>query len=485
MEDRKYPLFGRGCAVALLLWVVGIIFSQSAVLAFALAAMPIVATIAWRNKEYPVFTFAFLFQWMQVSLGVVWRDIFRVDLAATASPRTDLACYLGIAGLLVLAVGVRSGFSIADIFLNIKSLDSAEETRYSIKKVFVLYLILSLLVPVVSVGSWKFMQFRSMMLVISVFQHFMVFLLFYLAIVYNQPFYVVFTLLFEIAQGMVGYFSGYKTSLFIFAMVALGNLKKLNVRMKYVLLATVALLFVLSLAWQAIKPELRTAFNDGTLSLSGPIDKKLQFVARLIEKAFRGNTEPYYVQSSDENKVYALVNRVSNIYYFACVLERIPSEYPYEDGKLLWNSLQHIIKPRLFFPDKAGLPSDSWMIRTYAGVDVAGTEENTNIALGYLAEDYIDFGIPYMFIPVLILGILAGVMYRYIFKIAQNQLIANAVSASIFFFNFYLFEKANIKIFGNLLSDYIFSIAVLLLFQKQFLKFITIKNSIEAVKKIQ
>ena len=49
----------------------------------------------------------------------------------------------------------------------------------------------------------------------------------------------------------------------------------------------------------------------------------------------------------------------------------------------------------------------------YTGSRVAGTEEGTSIGIGYMAESYIDFGPIYMFVPILLLGVFYGLIYRY------------------------------------------------------------------------
>ena len=473
MKENKYPLFRRGCIIAFLVWIVTILFWQSAVLSFCLAALPVIITMIWREKEFPAMPFALGFQWLQVSIGIIWRDVFGAKLNAVNHPKIESACYLGIIGLLVLGLAFRLGFMLGDRIFSIKALpESSDNAKYSINKVFAVYLVLLFLTPMIVNVSWKFMQIRSILTAVFPLQYFIIFLLFYLSITYDRSIFILGILSLEVLQGMVGYFSGYKTSLLIFAIVAFADLRKLTLRMRYILLGVILSLFVLSVVWQAIKPELRRAFSSGGISLNSSWEEKLKFVYSLADKIFRGGdtrTQP------DQYKVYGLVDRISNIYYFANVLSNVPSEIPHEDGKLLGASIKHLFSPRLFFPDKPGLASDSWMVRLYANVYVAGDEKDTNIALGYLVEDYIDFGIPYMFIPVFILGFLAAIMYRYIFKVAINSLFANLLSASIFFFNFYLFETANIKMFGNILSNYIVCLAWLMLFQKQFLEFITKK----------
>jgi hypothetical protein len=65
-------------------------------------------------------------------------------------------------------------------------------------------------------------------------------------------------------------------------------------------------------------------------------------------------------------------------------------------------------------PNKAALPSSSDEVRKYAGVWVRGRESNTSIAFGYVGESYVDFGIPWMFLPLLVYGLLLGAAYRFL-----------------------------------------------------------------------
>jgi hypothetical protein len=60
----------------------------------------------------------------------------------------------------------------------------------------------------------------------------------------------------------------------------------------------------------------------------------------------------------------------------------------------MWSALKHLVTPRVLFPDKGILASDSEFVRKYTGIPVAGADQNTSIAFGYAAESYIDFGIP-------------------------------------------------------------------------------------------
>ena len=97
------------------------------------------------------------------------------------------------------------------------------------------------------------------------------------------------------------------------------------------------------------------------------------------------------------NTTDTLVDRMWTIYYPALALARVPSVIPHTNGQIFGAALLHIVTPRVFFPNKGELPSDSDEVRKYANVAVAGREVSTSIAFGYSAESYIDFGLPWMF----------------------------------------------------------------------------------------
>ena len=96
------------------------------------------------------------------------------------------------------------------------------------------------------------------------------------------------------------------------------------------------------------------------------------------------------------------IDRLWAIYYPALAVARVPDVVPHTDGKLMLDTLQFMFMPRVFFPDKPEIGSDSELVRRYSGVWVAGANEDTDIAFGYAAESYIDFGVPMMFMPVFI-----------------------------------------------------------------------------------
>jgi hypothetical protein len=143
-----------------------------------------------------------------------------------------------------------------------------------------------------------------------------------------------------------------------------------------------------------------------------------------------------------------VVERVWAIYYPALAVERVPSVLPHTNGEIIEGALSHLVTPRILFPDKGDLPSDSEMVRKYSGIHVASTEENTSIAFGYAAESYIDFGLPWMFLPVLIYGLAMGTAYQMWLTVIRHRELAVSLVTVVFWLSLYVFERSWVKTMG-------------------------------------
>ena len=121
---------------------------------------------------------------------------------------------------------------------------------------------------------------------------------------------------------------------------------------------------------------------------------------------------------------------------------------PHTGGSITLGALQHILSPRVFFPTKAELQNDSEMVNKYSGVHVAGTGTGTTIAFGYAGESYIDFGLPGMFIPVFLYGMLAGLTYEVLSRSIRYDELRAGLLAVVFWLALYLFERSWVKTLG-------------------------------------
>ena len=156
--------------------------------------------------------------------------------------------------------------------------------------------------------------------------------------------------------------------------------------------------------WMGIRTEYRRDFEDQVFA------RRAMPASTGSRRSPRGGSTALPARSSSDVDLF--VDRLWAIYYPALALDRVPAVMPHEDGEILWAAVVHALTPRVLFPDKPAVESDSEKVRRYTGVWVAGSEENTSIAFGYAAESYVDFGMPLMFLPVFAYGLLMGMAYH-------------------------------------------------------------------------
>ena len=140
------------------------------------------------------------------------------------------------------------------------------------------------------------------------------------------------------------------------------------------------------------------------------------------------------------------------IYYPSLALARVPAHVPHTGGSILGAALTHIVTPRVFFPDKPQLQSDSEEVRKYSNIRVAGSESGTSIAFGYSIEAYIDYGLPWMFLPVFAFGIFLGAMYALFRSLIWHRELFVAFATVAFWLSAYLFERSWATMLGTTLG---------------------------------
>ena len=145
----------------------------------------------------------------------------------------------------------------------------------------------------------------------------------------------------------------------------------------------------------------------------------------------------------------SLVDRLWMVYYPTLAIERVPDQVPHEDGALMWQAMNHILKPRLFFPDKPAMQSDSVTVRKYSGVAVAGRAQGVSIGFGYVWESYVDYGVPGMFLPILIWGAIMGYAYEFFLRTIYHRDLAIAFVTITFWASLYLFERSWLALLGR------------------------------------
>lgn len=244
----------------------------------------------------------------------------------------------------------------------------------------------------------------------------------------------------EVALGFTGFFAEFREPLFIAIICAVELFD--GRRAKH--WVAIALLAALSLSggilWMGIRSPLRSDFDP--IMVGQTKAERLGYVAGLATDWFRKGGE------RKRTDFDAFIDRLWDVYYPALALARVPSIVPHENGAILYGALKHIFSPRIFFPNKVEVESDSLQVRRYSGVFVAGPERGTTISFGYAIQSYIDFGYPWMFIPVLVYGVFMGLAFRWFLKVIRNRELGVALVTVIFWMSLYPFNRSWPKMLG-------------------------------------
>ena len=239
----------------------------------------------------------------------------------------------------------------------------------------------------------------------------------------------------EVVLGITGFFAGFREPIVLAVLAMLEVFDRKNTKHWLAMGTATVAICALGVLWMGIRADYRRQYMQVD-QFQGDRGARVDRVQDLTSTFMKTDQEGL-LHTTDQ-----LVDRMWPIFYPALALHRVPSVLPHTNGAILMAALTHVVTPRVFFPNKGELPSDSDEVRKYAGVHVAGREVSTSIAFGYSAEAYIDFGLPWMFLPMFGYGVLVGFCYA-VFRSAiwHRDLFVSFATVS-FWVSLYLFERS-------------------------------------------
>ena len=387
-----------------------------------------------------------LLYWSVVAILIPYAELANKPLNdLTRYGKVDLysASWLGLFALTFYLIGIHI------VTKKIKSIqqDSLYNIlrRYDSRKLILLYIVFSLLSALFN-SSIIHVPGGQLLLAITYLKWVLLTLLIVHTIaVDNNRTLVVLLVLIEVLLSFSGFWAAFKD----YILVALGAYLMFSPRLSLKTYFILSIVFLVSLffavVWTYSKGEYRKYLTGG---------ERTQFI---IEQDNLSNIQKFYEivqrdfssENFKENFLIGLENliyRVSYVEFLGLTMKQVPTYLPHENGNLLINSFEHILKPRILFPDKKPI-YDSELTSKYTGVQFAGAEQGTSFSLGTVAESYVDFGKYYMFIPIFFFGLWIGCMYKYFIVNGYNIIWGMCYSAPIFQFA-WSFPVPTAKFFG-------------------------------------
>jgi hypothetical protein len=414
-----YPLTVPGLFAASLLGAFMGVWSDNLTSGYAVFVLAAGVSLTWRRDTPPIVPFIAAYQWTSITAGYwyfLWSGIFP---GVYGPGDIDLAVHLSLTGLLVLTLAIRLAEEfwlrtfIRRGFRAAPADEDAQQAYLGVLFALVMGLYSVDYVYVFNASSLGGLS-SIVQRVLELRQVLLVTLWVEVLRLGRQRYFVPITLAFTIIPRLGAYYSDFKTPLILALIVLAAGWRPWQSswwpRSVWAVVKGLPILVpltVLLLVWQGgIKRETRAAYDLGIVG-NTPRERVEFFVDNLRRDlpVLLEDPQPF---------VETLVERISYVTFFSLVLEHVPNREPHAGGELLTSALRNAFVPRLLFPDKPVLPSDSYYTRRFAGAAVA--DGATSISIGYMAEFYADWGVSGMFLSVFLYGAWIGSMIAVVWR---------------------------------------------------------------------
>ena len=428
MQVTLAEVLGAGGLAAVLGWM-----TDDSLVACSLLVLFAGLKLVKTDDNLFVLSAAFGFHWMQTSLGVLYKGLFLRDVPTIYSSNYRPMVWIALGCCLALAAGLRLGM------IAVKGGDAHDERptfAFTLRLLATIYIVTVFFEGSLLLISAQYPTVRQIIVTADTARLGILYLILRRLLI-PQPRWSLFVgvVAIECVLGITGFFAGFREPV-VLAGLALYEIFDRRETKHWVALGVGAVLaMTLAILWMGIRTQYRREYTEMDAFASSR-SARLREVSSL-SSAFFGTDGEVILESADK-----LVDRLWAVYYPALAIERVPSVLPHTNGQFITDAMLHAVTPRVLFPGKAALQSDSEKVRKYSGVNVAGADKNTSIAFGYAAESYIDFGVPLMFGPIFVFGIALGAAYRLFGRLIWHRELFVAFATVTFWLAIYLFERS-------------------------------------------
>jgi len=422
--------------------VIGFI-ANDALLGLAVFVLIAGLKLVWTDDGLFVLPAAYAFHWLETSIGLVHRALFNREVATFHASNYQPMVLIALGCCAALAIGLRIGMVL---MRKLRPAEPRIEYAVSFGLLMVAYVVMTSFEGTLVVIAADYPSVRQIIVTADTARLGILFLVLR-RLLRPQPRWTMIGGIvgLEVVLGISGFFAGFREPLVLAALAMVEIFDRRNLRHWFAMGAAAVCAAAIGFLWMGIRTEYRRDYVELD-KFATSRSARLRDIRSLTLDFLRGDTETMW------NTADKLVDRMWTVYYPALAVERVPSHIPHTNGEILSAALVHIVTPRVFFPGKPELQSDSEKVRKYSGVFVAGVEQNTSIAFGYAAEAYVDFGVPVLFVPVLCFGIAIGMLYSFFERILHHRELLVAFGTVAFWMSLYLFERSWATMLGTSLG---------------------------------
>lgn len=372
-------------------------------------ALVVILKRLWKPYVPPVLVFFLTFHWVQVFFSIVYVDFLGLTIdKAFDSNDTETLFAFTFLQLIVMAI-VLSSFlhKIKLPGLSKQTLVDAAK-KLNTNNIIICYIASGIVLPVilsVSYSSPSLVQLiRSFFAIKTLFAGLLFFTLFLKKT--ENKWLIILLLVVDFLLSFASFFSDFKEYIFMVAIGYLTLYPKLKASTVMKILPAGILLFVFLSFWSFVKGDYREYLNQG----SG---------AQVVRVSNTDALKYIFSQFTDFNTDALrlggekLLSRIQYMERYSEVYNRVPRVIEHRDGQNLEATLKFILVPRFIDPDK-GIKDASSHTSYYTGKAFRSAAQGTSISMGYFCDLYIDYGLYFMFLPLIIFAAIIGYFVQYI-----------------------------------------------------------------------
>ena len=406
--------------------------------------------LLWRLGEPPALLMAVGLQLSQVVTPLLHANFLGVPLQSVSLDIGDLssAMWFALAAMLSLVVGIWCGQR--GTRAHAAPLLQQEARVWSPQAAFVFCIATILLAAGFDMLGGVLEGLKQPFLAASRVQWVGVFVLTCVCTAQRRGFkYLLFVMCLEVVKGFMGFFSDFKEVFFVVLLGIFSTRPKLDVRSMIAGFAVCSVVVTLGVFWSVVKTDYRGFVSQG----SGEQVVRVSLEERLAYLTDRIGDVDWDMMSDG---LGYLVMRLGYVDYLSATMRNVPSCVPFQDGAQIGATVMHVLQPRLLFPDKPPLMSDTEVVQKYTGIrfDVSSSA-STSVSLGYLAELYIDFGVLGALGVMFIFGVLFGRSFEFVCSSRSLPSIINFGLAVMLVMPVMQFEQSLAKTVGGFLTTLI------------------------------
>ena len=465
------------------IWIIwSLIFSESPFLSISVVfVMAAAIKLLWRPGEPPTLLLLVAIHLARVSTSLLYANVLGVNVNTISPNGVDLeyATWVALGAVFCLTLGMSVGQAGAPIWS--PALAKAEANEWSPRGAFVFFLVTIVIDLAFTKVSELSQITRQLFLAGAGIQWIGVFLVTYVCLSQKRGFvYISVAVGVEVVLGFLGFFGEFREVFFALLVAIVAARPKLRANSIGLTIIAVALALVLSAFWSAIKMNYRHFLNENSISqvVLVPVAARLSYLATQVESADMETLGRGFD---------ALWSRIAYVEFFGATLRNVPANMPHENGAMTITALTHILVPRLLYPEKPTLPSDTVVTARYTGLPLM-ERADTTISIGYPGEFYIDFGVTGLLVCMAILGFFYGKATQIVQRSFKSPLVAYGATISLLMPGF-MFETALPKVLGGVMTSFLILIVMgktLVPFvERRFLPNFALRSKIRVSRNIQ